>query len=95
MKVQKGGNIEESNSDVNNEQNSLEAPSTDNQPSWWKSITGMFSSNDNTQSNPKNKEESTNNEPMTGGKKKKTVTKRKKTKQRKTARKPRSKKHQR
>ena len=89
MKVQKGGNNEEPN--PNNEQNQVDAPSTDNQPSWWKSITGMFSSN--TQPNPENKDESTNNEPMTGGKKKRKVTKRNKSNQRKTARKPKSKKH--
>ena len=51
----------------------------------------MFSSN--TQPNPENREESTDNEPMTGGKKKRKVTKRNKSKQRKTARKPKSKKH--
>ena len=94
MKVQKGGNIEESNSDVNNEQNSLEAPSTDNQPSWWGRITGIFSfNNDNSQSNSDNNNKSDDTQPMTGGKKKRKVTKRNKCKQKKTARKPRSKKH--
>lgn len=93
MKVQKGGNTEEPNQDAINEQNPVDAPSTDNQPSWWGRITGMFGSSDDAQSTPENKEESTNNESMAGGKKKRKVTKRKKCKQRKTARKSKSKKH--